>query len=355
MQTIVLITRENDEKVTHVSVYLCNKYEEAFGFCRFVNRLALDGGEKFAARQIEMNKEYSLEKYLPFTFDDILTLSDRTMQKLIRELDSRILPVALKTAKKEVKDHFFRNMSKRAISMLKEDMEYMDPVIESDIEDARQMILDTYHFYVSGCVFETLASVYKKSKKVDRKNQPELDWERNYNVLVFRGTGSIADRVSVSLFNTYEAADNYCTFLNDLKPVKGAFVYARHAEQMLEYEIIKPLFVRFDQIFEFLKFHGYSGHLIIRDALKKFAPETIFHALNGMEKRSRELIMRRLPVKTADRINEIMESSDENVGGYSTSGDTREAQKKMLNAINKNICEYKKGNDKFRGVEVYKD
>jgi hypothetical protein len=355
MQTIVLITRENNEKVTHVSVYLCDKYEEAFGFCRFINRLALDGGEKFAARQIEMNKEYSLEKYLPFTFDDIVTLSDRTMQKLMRELDSRILPVALKTAKKEVKEHFFRNMSKRAGAMLKEDMGYYGPVTESDIEDARQMILDTYFVNNSDGVFKDLAAAYRMSKKIDRKNQPELDWERNYIVLVFRGTDSIADSVSLSLFNTYQAADNFCNFLNDLKPAKGTFVYARHAEQMLEYEIIKPLFVRFDQIFEFLKFHGYSGHLIIRDALKKFAPETLFHALNGMDKRSRELIMRRLPVKTVDRINEIMESSDEHVGGYSTSGDTREAQEKILKAINKNIGEYKNGDDKFRGVEVYKD
>jgi hypothetical protein len=49
MQNIVLLTRENDERVTHVSVYLCNTYAEMKRFCRFANRLFLEGGEKIRA------------------------------------------------------------------------------------------------------------------------------------------------------------------------------------------------------------------------------------------------------------------------------------------------------------------
>jgi len=51
MQTIVLITRENSERVTHVSVYLCSNYNEANHFCYFVNRLSLAGEDKLIAKR----------------------------------------------------------------------------------------------------------------------------------------------------------------------------------------------------------------------------------------------------------------------------------------------------------------
>ena len=122
MKTIVLITRENSERATHVSVFLCNSDSEAKHFCHFVNRLPLASEDKLIARRITANVEYSLEKYQPFKFDDFVKLKDRTIQILMRETDSQILAVALKDTKKEVKDKFFRNMCKRAESMLKEDM-----------------------------------------------------------------------------------------------------------------------------------------------------------------------------------------------------------------------------------------
>ncbi|MDR1587228.1 MAG: hypothetical protein LBS57_07225 [Treponema sp.] len=62
MRNIVLITRENDEKVTHVSVTLCNDYREAEKLCCLVNRLFLADDEKLVARCISTGREYSLEK-----------------------------------------------------------------------------------------------------------------------------------------------------------------------------------------------------------------------------------------------------------------------------------------------------
>ena len=55
MKNIVLITMENNEKVTHVSVYLCGNHQEAKLFCRFVKGLSLEGGGKLAAREVFMN------------------------------------------------------------------------------------------------------------------------------------------------------------------------------------------------------------------------------------------------------------------------------------------------------------
>ena len=54
-------------------------------------------------------------------------------------MDWQILAIALKDAKKEVKDIFLRNMSKRAAGMLEEDIEYLSSPTESDIENTRQL------------------------------------------------------------------------------------------------------------------------------------------------------------------------------------------------------------------------
>src|SRR5215469_3910416 len=76
-----------------------------------------------------------------FVFEDIVMLDDRAIQKVMREVDSQELAKALKSVDAEVQDKIFRNMSKRAASMLKEDMEYMGPVRLIDVEEAQQKIV----------------------------------------------------------------------------------------------------------------------------------------------------------------------------------------------------------------------
>ena len=76
-----------------------------------------------------------------FIFEDIVMLDDRAIQKVMREVDSQELAKALKNAGTKVQDKIFRNMSKRAAEMLKEDMDYMGPVRLRDIEDAQQKIV----------------------------------------------------------------------------------------------------------------------------------------------------------------------------------------------------------------------
>ena len=55
---------------------------------------------------------------------------------------SDLLAVALKTASEELKAKIFTNMSERAASLIKEDMQYMGPVRISDVEGAQQRIVD---------------------------------------------------------------------------------------------------------------------------------------------------------------------------------------------------------------------
>ncbi|MDR2177829.1 MAG: flagellar motor switch protein FliG [Treponema sp.] len=76
-----------------------------------------------------------------FVFEDIVMLDDKSIQKVLREVDSQELSKALKSVDTEVQDKIFRNMSKRAASMLKEDMEYMGPVRLKDVEEAQQKIV----------------------------------------------------------------------------------------------------------------------------------------------------------------------------------------------------------------------
>jgi len=76
-----------------------------------------------------------------FVFEDIVNLDDRAIQLIIREVESRDLALALKIASEEVSDRIYRNMSKRAASLLKEDIDYMGPVRLRDIEEAQSRIV----------------------------------------------------------------------------------------------------------------------------------------------------------------------------------------------------------------------
>ncbi len=77
-----------------------------------------------------------------FVFEDITLLSDRDVQHVLREVDSKELALALKAVDDAVKEKIFSNMSKRAAAMLQEDMEYMGPVRLRDVEDAQQRIVN---------------------------------------------------------------------------------------------------------------------------------------------------------------------------------------------------------------------
>lgn len=77
-----------------------------------------------------------------FLFEDIIYLDDRSMQRLLRDVDlSRDLPLALKNASDDVANKFFRNMSSRAVETLKESIDYLGPVRLRDVEEAQQRIV----------------------------------------------------------------------------------------------------------------------------------------------------------------------------------------------------------------------
>jgi len=76
-----------------------------------------------------------------FGFEDIVTLDDSVIHKVIRKMDSKELARAIKTASQEVQDKIFKNMSKRAANTLKLDIEYMGPLSLYDADISQQKIL----------------------------------------------------------------------------------------------------------------------------------------------------------------------------------------------------------------------
>jgi len=78
---------------------------------------------------------------LMFVFDNLADVDDRSMQALLREVSSESLITALKGADERVKEKVFKNMSKRASEMLRDDLEARGPVRVSEVEAAQKEIL----------------------------------------------------------------------------------------------------------------------------------------------------------------------------------------------------------------------
>ena len=75
-----------------------------------------------------------------FVFEDILSLDDKSIQRVLREVDNNELAVALKGSNEEVQTVVFNNLSKRLAAMIREDMDFMGPVRLKDVEEAQQKI-----------------------------------------------------------------------------------------------------------------------------------------------------------------------------------------------------------------------
>lgn len=78
---------------------------------------------------------------LMFVFENLMDVSDRDIQTILREISSESLVLALKGCDEELKDKIFRNMSKRAAEMLRDDLEARGPVRLSEVKSAQKEIL----------------------------------------------------------------------------------------------------------------------------------------------------------------------------------------------------------------------
>lgn len=80
---------------------------------------------------------------LMFTFDDIVRLEDRSVQRVLMEVEQEDLAKALKAAGEPVRERIYQNLSERARTMLKQEIDYLGPVRLKDVEDAQMRIVQT--------------------------------------------------------------------------------------------------------------------------------------------------------------------------------------------------------------------
>jgi flagellar motor switch protein FliG len=78
-----------------------------------------------------------------FVFEDIVNVDNRSIQRIIRDIENADLQLALKVASEEVREAIFKNMSKRMSETFREEMEYMGPVRLRDVEEAQTRIVAT--------------------------------------------------------------------------------------------------------------------------------------------------------------------------------------------------------------------
>ncbi|HID81262.1 MAG TPA: flagellar motor switch protein FliG [Chromatiales bacterium] len=80
-----------------------------------------------------------------FIFDNLLSVDDRGMQTLLREVSTDKLVIALKGATTELQEKIFKNMSSRAAELLRDDLEAKGPVRLAEVEEAQKEILTAAH------------------------------------------------------------------------------------------------------------------------------------------------------------------------------------------------------------------
>ncbi len=107
-----------------------------------LNLMDKNSEKNIMARVEEKDPELAEEiRKLMFVFEDVVYVDDRGIQELLKIVDNTKLVTALKTAPDDVKTKLFKNMSNRAATLLKEDLESMGPTKISDVEKAQQEIV----------------------------------------------------------------------------------------------------------------------------------------------------------------------------------------------------------------------
>lgn len=102
------------------------------------------GTEKHIMEQLEIEEPELADdiRKKMFVFEDIRSMDDKSIQRVLREVDNNDLAIALKGSNEEVQELIFNNLSKRLATMIREDMEFMGPVRLKDVEEAQQKIVN---------------------------------------------------------------------------------------------------------------------------------------------------------------------------------------------------------------------
>ncbi|AKT29848.1 flagellar motor switch protein FliG [Pseudomonas amygdali pv. tabaci str. ATCC 11528] len=101
---------------------------------------SIEGALMDSIREVDEDLSVQIED-LMFVFNNLSDVDDRGIQALLREVSSDVLVLALKGSDEAIKEKIFKNMSKRAAELLRDDLEAKGPVRVSDVETAQKEIL----------------------------------------------------------------------------------------------------------------------------------------------------------------------------------------------------------------------
>ncbi|MEE9464323.1 MAG: flagellar motor switch protein FliG [Candidatus Neomarinimicrobiota bacterium] len=91
----------------------------------------------------ERDPELAMEvTNLMFLFEDLADLADDSIQKIVKEIDSKTLALSLKATSDELQAKIYSNMSERAAGMLKDELDYLGPVRVREVDEAQASILE---------------------------------------------------------------------------------------------------------------------------------------------------------------------------------------------------------------------
>jgi hypothetical protein len=170
---IIVVMYGKGKIANRYSVINFKERQDAVTFCRTINKLELKDSAWIHAQIISENVIYPISA--PFTFDTLLDLDDKAIQKMLVRIDSIDLSKALKNASAEIKEKIFHNMSKRAVEMLQEDIEYMGPVPLDFSAEAQQKIIDILeHLTETGEIISTPNTMVSPLEPVTNAKSSQL-------------------------------------------------------------------------------------------------------------------------------------------------------------------------------------
>jgi len=146
-KSIVITAYGHEKTLDKIAVSLFDEpdnYDDknAKTYCDTINNLELKGDSWVIATIVSENNQYTLDNFFPVTFDVILKMDDRSIQKVLRETHDYDLAIAIKNENEEIKGKVFRNLSKRMALILKENLEIQGPMRAQDIRAAQERILN---------------------------------------------------------------------------------------------------------------------------------------------------------------------------------------------------------------------
>jgi len=136
------ITSILEQKMRSLGDFSRESYGGIRAVAEVINRMETKAAAAILEKVESENPALALSiRNLMFVFDDVLLIDDQGMREILQRVDKKALTIALKGTSEELRNQFFRNMSARAVEMMREDMDVLGPVKVKDVETAQQQIV----------------------------------------------------------------------------------------------------------------------------------------------------------------------------------------------------------------------